>query len=141
MAIDKTVVNKRLAVLVTEADFLKKLKLSDYNRFVRDPKTLRAAVRAFELIAQSIIDIAGHIVAQKRLGVPDSYRDTISLLAREGLLEQQLSERLQRLVSVRNLLVHQYLELDYRVIFDNVPSVIEDSSAFVAAVRHLIGSS
>jgi uncharacterized protein YutE (UPF0331/DUF86 family) len=40
---------------------------------------------------------------------------------------------------MRNLLIHQYLELDYRIIFENVPSVIDDSSEFVTIVRRLIG--
>jgi uncharacterized protein YutE (UPF0331/DUF86 family) len=61
---------------------------------------------------QIVIDLACEIVAKRNLGSPSTYRQCIELLAQYGLLEQELAETLQKMVGLRNLLVHDYDEID-----------------------------
>jgi uncharacterized protein YutE (UPF0331/DUF86 family) len=61
---------------------------------------------------QIVIDLACEIVAKRNLGSPSTYRQCIELLAQYGLLEQGLAETLQKMVGLRNLLVHDYDEID-----------------------------
>ena len=61
---------------------------------------------------QIVIDLACEIVAKRSLGSPSTYRECIELLAQFGLLEQSLAETLQKMVGLRNLLVHDYDEVD-----------------------------
>jgi uncharacterized protein YutE (UPF0331/DUF86 family) len=63
---------------------------------------------------QIIIDLACEIVAKRNLGSPTTYRQCIELLAQYGLLEQELAETLQKMVGLRNLLVHDYDEIDIK---------------------------
>jgi uncharacterized protein YutE (UPF0331/DUF86 family) len=63
---------------------------------------------------QIIIDLACEIVAKRNLGSPSTYRQCIELLAQYGLLEQELAETLQKMVGLRNLLVHDYDEIDIK---------------------------
>lgn len=121
-----------------EVEFLKTIRIPNYERFIADAKTLRATARSFELIAQSVVDVASHIVAQRRLGIPESYRDMIAVLEQHGMLDSRLSKSLQKLVSMRNLLVHQYLEVDYQLVFEAIPSAITDATEFVSGIRRLL---
>jgi len=138
VAIDTKLVNKRLAIIMREVEFLKTVRIPDYERFIADGKALRATARSFELIAQSVVDVASHIIAQRRLGIPDSYRDMITVLEQNSILDSRLSKSLQNMISMRNLLVHQYLEVDYELVFEAIPSAIADANEFVSGIRQLL---
>ncbi len=49
MAIDAKLLNKRLAMIIKEVEFLKTVRIPNYERFIADAKTLRATARSFEL--------------------------------------------------------------------------------------------
>lgn len=61
---------------------------------------------------QIIIDIACHIVSKYNLSNPKSYAECIQVLAKEKYLSKELSEKLEGLSGLRNLLVHEYSVID-----------------------------
>lgn len=61
---------------------------------------------------QAAIDLAMHVVAAKHLGMPHSQADAFRLLADGEALERNLSERMIGMCGFRNVLVHQYQELE-----------------------------
>lgn len=61
---------------------------------------------------QVVIDVACEVVAQRNLGTPENYRACIDLLAGAELLDKRLAGRLTSMVGFRNLLVHEYEEID-----------------------------
>ncbi len=71
----------------------------------------------FESI-QIIIDIACSIVSDKNLGIPKNYSECISLLINNKYLENELGQKISRMVGLRNLLVHEYGIIDVRRLCD-----------------------
>ena len=69
-----------------------------------------------ERACQAAIDMAMHVVAVRRLGVPQSTADAFSLLERAGLIDSNLSKSLRGMAGFRNVAVHQYEELDKEVL-------------------------
>ena len=61
---------------------------------------------------QIVIDIACKMTSQYNLGNPKSYRACIELLHQNGYLSKELSENMVGMVGLRNLLVHEYVEID-----------------------------
>ncbi len=61
---------------------------------------------------QIIIDLACELVSRRNLGSPASYRECIQILVQYDLLEAELAETLEKMVGLRNLLVHDYDEID-----------------------------
>ncbi len=80
---------------------------------------------------QIVIDLACEIVAKRNLGSPSTYRQCIELLAQYGLLEQELAETFQKMVGLRNLLVHDYDEIDINRLTPLLDR-LEDFNAFAA---------
>jgi uncharacterized protein YutE (UPF0331/DUF86 family) len=60
-------------MILEEVEFLKTIKKQNRKEFLSDGKSLRSTARAIENIAQSIIDISSHVVAQKHYGISDTY--------------------------------------------------------------------
>jgi uncharacterized protein YutE (UPF0331/DUF86 family) len=100
-----------------------------------DPLTTRRSQWAlrYGLMAsiQIVIDLACEIVAKRSLGSPSAYRECIELLAQFGLLEHSLAETLQKMVGLRNLLVHDYDEVDINRLTPLL-ELLDDFKAFAA---------
>lgn len=69
-----------------------------------------------ERACQACIDMAMHVVAQRRLGVPQSSAESFLLLEKAQLIESSLSRSLQGMTGFRNVAIHEYQELDVEVL-------------------------
>lgn len=63
-------------------------------------------------VAEACIDIAGHIIAAEGFNRPSDYADIFEPLAENGILEEDLAERLGEMAKFRNFLVHRYDKVD-----------------------------
>jgi uncharacterized protein YutE (UPF0331/DUF86 family) len=61
---------------------------------------------------EASIDLAMHIIAEKKLGLPQNSRDAFSFLEGEGILPSSLSNKMKAMLGFRNIAVHNYLELN-----------------------------
>ncbi|PSR04923.1 MAG: DUF86 domain-containing protein [Bacteroidetes bacterium SW_8_64_56] len=84
---------------------------------------------------QAIIDIACAVVSRYNLGYPDSYADCFRVLRRENVLPDDLTDRLTQAVGMRNVLVHEYLDVDDKLLLDALDR-LSDFRAFAEAIRH-----
>lgn len=77
---------------------------------------LDALTLNIERACQAAIDMAMHVVAEKRLGIPQSNAGAFSLLEHAGVIDPALSKSLRGMAGFRNIAVHQYEELDTEVL-------------------------
>lgn len=75
-----------------------------------------ALILNIERACQATIDMAMHLVAEKRLGLPQSSGHAFILLADQGLIEKELALSLQRMVEFRNFVAHDSQEIDQAVL-------------------------
>lgn len=79
-----------------------------FNNITRQDAILLNLQRACE----AAIDVAMHLVAKHRLGVPRDSREAFELLAQARFISPDLAQRLKAMVGFRNLVVHDYQALD-----------------------------
>jgi len=60
---------------------------------------------------EAAIDMAMHVVAKRRLGVPQDARSAFELLAVERVIDRELAERMKLMVGFRNIAIHEYQQL------------------------------
>ena len=70
-----------------------------------------AAILNIQRACEAALDMAQHLVRTKRLGLPQSARNTFELLAQHGWIEPLLAEELKKMVGFRNVAVHDYRSL------------------------------
>jgi uncharacterized protein YutE (UPF0331/DUF86 family) len=87
----------------------------------------------FVTAIEGVVNVAQHVCASEGWGPPKDNGDSLRVLARHGALPAELAERLALAVGFRNLLVHQYAEIDDDLVLGNLDH-IGDLDAFVAAV-------
>ena len=76
--------------------------------FLSDSILQAAAVRNLQVAIEAILDAANHIVAREGLGIPETYRQSVELLIRAGILPHERADDLARMVRFRNRAVHLY---------------------------------
>lgn len=128
--VDRQVVARRLAALESYVTRLRPYGARPRDEFVADEQAVLAAERLLQLALQSVLDLAAHWVADRALTPAERYADLFPILERAGLLDPALAGRLREAAGLRNLLVHEYLEIDRGRIHDVLVRDLDDLTAF-----------
>jgi uncharacterized protein YutE (UPF0331/DUF86 family) len=65
---------------------------------------------------QAAIDLAAHIVADEKLGLPESLKENFILLETAQIIQLSLCKGLQAMVGFHNIAVHDYERLDVSIL-------------------------
>jgi uncharacterized protein YutE (UPF0331/DUF86 family) len=91
----------------------------------------------FQTAIEACLDAAHHVVADGGLGVPASNAEAFRLLGRAGVVSAELANVMAGAAGFRNVLVHDYAEVDDVRVVSNLV-YIEYLRAFVAALSALL---
>lgn len=130
---DEPLIAKKLAFIETcvrELRTLARVELLDH-----DVREVRFVEHTLQLAIQAALDIASHIVSDRRLGEPETNKQLFDLLAGDGWLAPSQLGPLRAMAGLRNVLVHGYAEVDRTIVKDVVAHHLGDLLGFVTAVR------
>lgn len=121
---------KYLKILKNYQKFSQKKIIADIN--------LRGALERYLYLAcQSCIDLADGIIAFKQFRKPTTYRDHFDILFEEGLISQALAEKMIDMTKFRNVIAHDYTDLDYSIVYDVLLHGTKDIEKFVRKIEQL----
>lgn len=69
-----------------------------------------------ERACQATIDLAMHIVAKEKFGIPQSSADAFVLLEQNKRIDTKLSKEMIQMVGFRNIIIHEYQKLDTEIL-------------------------
>lgn len=87
---------------------------------------------------EASIDLAMHIVSDKKLGIPQNSRDAFEILEAKGLITKQTAKNLKPMVGFRNIAVHDYQAINLEVIKKIIEKHLGDFREFIYEVNKLI---
>jgi len=79
---------------------------------------------------EAAIDIAMHIVSEKRLGIPQNSRDAFEILNKNKIIDNELSKKMKAMVGFRNLAVHNYQVIDLSLVEAIIQNNLQDLLLF-----------
>ena len=80
--------------------------------------------------AEQTIDLANHVIRKEKLGLPKDSRDSFEILATTNVISSELAAKLKGMVGFRNILVHDYRELDLSIMKDVIEYRLDDLIRF-----------
>jgi uncharacterized protein YutE (UPF0331/DUF86 family) len=95
----------------------------------------RFVEHTLQIAIQAAVDVASHIVSDDRLGDAASNHQLFDLLARNGWIPASQVPTMHRMVGFRNVLVHEYEDVDVKIVRLVLERHTGDLQAFVDAVR------
>lgn len=90
----------------------------------------RACERLLQIAVEAAIDICHLFVTGLRLGLPAEEDDIFEKLERAGLISTSLKETLKEMKGFRNILVHEYGEVDEEIVYEAVKARMNDFNLF-----------
>jgi len=120
------IIRKRLNKLDEYLSFLYKLQQYSFDEFISDPERYGSAERFLHLAIEAITDMGNHIIADLELGSVNSYSDIPSIIAEKGYMTHGLEEKWIRMIGFRNTLVHEYIDIDRKIVYDVLQNNVKD---------------
>jgi uncharacterized protein YutE (UPF0331/DUF86 family) len=99
-----------------------------------NPDVQDVVLRNMQNALQGCLDIASHIVSDEGWGQPSRATDFFVLLGEHKILKADLAKTLARLIKFRNILVHEYTNLDFEKTWQAVSSGVAQIESFCQAV-------
>lgn len=83
---------------------------------------------------EASIDIAMHIVAEKKLGIPQTSRDAFELLCQNHIITEPVMRKMKAMVGFRNIAVHDYQTINLQIVQMIVEKHLDDFREYVKQV-------
>ena len=139
--VDRDLIRTRLTYIDTNVRILEDKIAIPKEDFLEDVDQQYVVLHAMQLAIQAAIDLAAHIVTDEGWGVPIRGGQAFATLADNKVLPADLSARLRVMSSFRNLIVHEYGDIDLSVVFRLLHESLPDLRLFAAAIEAFLSKS
>jgi uncharacterized protein YutE (UPF0331/DUF86 family) len=113
---------------------LEPLRDKTLNEFLADGYLRDIVERNLEVAAQCCIDISNRIISLENAPRPRDSYESLLRLGEIGILPIDFARQIAPLGGFRNILVHEYLEIDWQEVFDNLQH-LADLMKFADTIR------
>jgi len=131
---DSGVVQSRLRMISGLLDDLESAGSVTVDRLRVDRMLRHGVERVLAQVVELAVSINGHIGATLVGRAPKDYRSSFDLAQEAGAIQPELVTRLQPSVGLRNVLTHDYVDIDLELVADAVGSARRDYADYVRQV-------
>jgi uncharacterized protein YutE (UPF0331/DUF86 family) len=137
-AIDTQSILQKLERLSAERKKLQARSSLSYQEFMETPLVQDAVSYSFIVAIQVCLDIAAHLVSALGLQKPTSRADLFLALADAKILPQDLSLRLIQMSGFRNILAHEYQQVDLSLVYNALEHHLADLDEFKGSIINFL---
>ena len=127
--VNKKFVKQKIELIQKELVNLEKMSKFSFQEIVSDFKKQATIERLLERIINRAIDINQHLIAELSTGEmesPKDYTETFLRLADLEICPKEFIENISKSVSTRNVLTHDYDDVDYSKIYSSIIDCLKD---------------
>lgn len=132
--VDRLVLERLFSLINGYLNDLKSVKDVTFAEYAKDVKLQRFTERTLHITIEACLDIANHIISDKRLREPEDNRDVFKVLGENKIIPARLQKRLEDMASFRNLIVHSYAKIDNEIVFGILKKRLRDIEEFMKVV-------
>ena len=123
------VIRKRIQKLEEYLSILREIQKHPLDVFLSTPEYYGSAERFLQLSIEASIDIGNHLVADLNLGQAEWHSDIPDIFRQKGYISAELCEKWVRMIGFRNVLVHDYIDVDHKIVYEALQNRLEDIEA------------
>jgi len=99
---------------------------ADYQRIEKK----RSCERLLHLCIECAVDICKLFVSGLKLGLPWEENDVFDKMRKKNLLSPDMTSLLKEMRAFRNILIHEYAEVDNEIVYEKAKTRLEDFEMF-----------
>ncbi|MGR3309133.1 MAG: type VII toxin-antitoxin system HepT family RNase toxin [Candidatus Brocadiales bacterium] len=135
MGIDKEIIAQRISEVQSAISSLEKYAKIDESEFLGDDEKIAAAKYHLISIIEGCISICTHISVKELHKVPDGYATCFKILADNKILSDALATNLAKMVGFRTLLIHRYLQIEDKKVYQYIKTEVGNIQEYLRIVR------
>lgn len=132
--LDKVKVRQKISFIEQNISLLRELKELPFDEFKKEKYSIPASIRCLQISIEAMIDIASHIVARLRLGMPGNYSESFKLLEQHNIIPADFLPTLLQMVKFRNRAVHLYDNVDDDEVYKIIKNNLSDFERFIGII-------
>jgi len=136
--VDRALLLRKLAEL---EEYLKQIR--DYanitiEQYSSDWRIQRIVERTLQIMIETCVDIAGHIISDRGYRIPNSYAETFRILYENNKLGKDLFETMEKMAKFRNIVVHNYDEVNSAIVVNILRRHLDDFLTYKNAILSIL---
>jgi uncharacterized protein YutE (UPF0331/DUF86 family) len=138
--VDQTLILRKLSELDEYYRQIKEYQNITTAEYSGDWKIQRIVERTLQMMIETCVDIAGHIIADAGYRIPSSYSDSFKVLQEEKILSDKLFSALEKMAKFRNIIVHHYDKVDTEIVVGVLKKNLKDFNGYKDAIISILKS-
>jgi uncharacterized protein YutE (UPF0331/DUF86 family) len=132
--VDTIILVKKINAIRYNMSRIMKYKDVSLEEFIRDEDIRDIMAHNLFMLLQHVIDIGTNIIADGNMEEPVFVSDIADILKREGVLDNRLANSLKSMIGLRNIIAHEYGDIDFGIIHRIITEHIIDVDLFLDRV-------
>lgn len=129
------VIKQRINQLTNSLNKIERFQGLSLEEFLRNDIAQDVVEYNLFIAINMIIDLATHIVVDNNLGNPETLGEAFNVLNREKYLSDDETKIYRNMVGLRNILSHEYLKIDKKIIYDVLQNNLIDIKKFIIFIN------
>jgi len=136
--IDYKLIAPKLESLQQYVTYLKSYKGRSVAELKKDYTLQGAVLRYLHLAIEASLDIGEMLISGLKLRKPEEARQIILILAEQKIITQEFGRRFAPVAGLRNILVHEYADIDIERIYDYLHRNLSDFDIFARQIAQFV---
>ena len=139
--VDRQLIDKKTSLIKEYINFLIQKRSTISEESLKNNFSLMLEVAyALQTIIQACIDLCTHLASDEEWELPNNAAHAFKIALRHKVITEKVCKELENAVKLRNVIVHQYDELDGAVLEDVVQNKLTIFSGFITEVNQWLKS-
>jgi len=132
--VDETLVLRKLNELEQYTSQIASFRTISVKTYREDWKSQRIIERTLQMMIETCVDIAGHVISDKKFRIPDSYADSFRILSENEIIDAELCQTMAQISKFRNVILHHYDRVDAEIVVGILRNKIADFAKYRDAI-------
>lgn len=129
---------RRLATLDATVKRLRRFRGITVRTYNADEDVQWIIERGLQRAAECVLDVGSHVLAALAVSAPEDYTTIIDRLVAVGALEPAFGQGFRGIGGFRNVLIHEYLDIDSKTVVDVVNHRLDDFDSYARQIQSFL---
>ncbi len=136
--LDKNLIAENIKKIQELLKVIKSFKEYNLDEIISDFYLFGSLRYAFIELVGRAIDINQHLIKEKDGEVPNDYAETFKILGQMNILEQKFAIEISKSVGLRNVVVHEYEEVDEKLLYNSIDIALDQYPKYCQQILNFI---
>ena len=137
---ERQVITTRVELLLKYIDRIEEFEPVSFDEYFNSFDLQLIAERLIQLIVESASDINTYLLVQLHQTTPATYIESFIKAGSKGIISKKLAAELAKSAGMRNILVHQYKDIDHEIVFAAIPEAVEQYQFYIQQITAYLNS-